>query len=485
MANLDATAVGEKAVRLGLITEEQLQEAWQEVDDKKGDPEPLLQALERKTYLTPWQSQRLLKNESEGFFLGGYRILYKVASGSFGRVYRADDPRTGRVVAIKVLRSRHADGGEQDKRDLFEREGKIGMTFNHPNVVDVLAVNRDPVTKQSYLVMEFVEGGTLREILAIRKKLEVKETLRILDDCASGLAYAFSRGITHRDMKLTNVLLSAQGQAKLVDFGLAGAYGQLKNQDKTVVDRTCDYAGLERNTNAPHGDTRSDIYFLGCVAYEMLTGRPPLSVTKDAKERMSKERFQRVTPMRREEVDGPQSVFRLVETMMSLNPNFRYQTPAQLLEAIRSCRREIDDAPTSDHTAKPTRTIFITEQDERLQDVLRDKFKERGFRVLMAKAPERALERFRAQPFDVLVVNAATCGEAGIHVFEVIMTEAERMQADCVGVLMLDEHQKAWQEKISKGPGMAVLVHPVKLRQLERHVAELLGESVRKSWKRA
>src|SRR5437899_5644988 len=97
MANLDAAALGEKAVRLGLVSLDQLREGFEEVGQRGGEVEPLLLALERKGYLTPWQSQKLLKDDPDGYFLGGYRILYKIASGSFGRVYRADDPhRRGR-----------------------------------------------------------------------------------------------------------------------------------------------------------------------------------------------------------------------------------------------------------------------------------------------------------------------------------------------------------------------------------------------------
>src|SRR5262249_4105268 len=151
----------------------------------------------------------------------------------------------------------------------------------------ILAVNRDPRTGQHYLVMEFVEGGNLREILASRKKLEPAEALRILEEATAGLAYAYSRGLTHRDMKLTNVLISSQGAAKLVDFGLAsaGEHSALKGDD-IRVDRTVDYAGLEKATGVPAGDVRSDIYFLGCVLYELVTGRTPLASTKDPRARM-------------------------------------------------------------------------------------------------------------------------------------------------------------------------------------------------------
>ncbi|MCI0455958.1 MAG: serine/threonine protein kinase, partial [Gemmataceae bacterium] len=343
----DASSIAQQLLRLHLVTDAQLQECWDELGPGS-EPEPLLRCLERKRYLTPYQSHKLLKGDLDGYFLGGHKILYKIASGSFGRVFRAEDPQTGRVVAIKVLRRRWSE--DPHAVELFEREGRVGMSLRHPNIVEILNVSQDPATRQYFIVMEFVEGGNLRDILAIRKKLEPADALRIIEDAASGISYAYSRGVTHRDMKLTNILISSQGPAKLVDFGLAGLLRSLgRSEDDGLVDRTVDYAGLEKATGVPAGDIRSDIYFLGCVLSEMLTGRPPLAMTKDPRARMHKQRFDNVTPLRRDEVTAPASVFHLVEAMMSLNPQHRYQTPSQLLEAIRAARRDVEGKAVNRH----------------------------------------------------------------------------------------------------------------------------------------
>ena len=164
--------------QLHLVTDEQVRECWDEIDAAGRTPEAFLKIIERKGYLTPWQSHKLLKGDPNGYFLGGYRVLYKIASGSFGRVFRADDPRTGADVAIKVLRRRWSE--DPHKVELFEREGRVGMSMHHPNIVRILAVNQDKATGQYYIVMEFVEGGNLRDFLAIRKKLDVKEALVLL-----------------------------------------------------------------------------------------------------------------------------------------------------------------------------------------------------------------------------------------------------------------------------------------------------------------
>ncbi|MFM7151945.1 MAG: serine/threonine protein kinase, partial [Gemmataceae bacterium] len=190
----DSLTFSQHAVRMGLVTRMDMDYALEEARVETGKQVPDLiyvtRTLERKGHLTNFQTSKLLRGDEEGFFLGGYRILYKVSSGSFGRVFRADDPRTGNVVALKVLRRRWSE--DQVRIDLFIREGKVGLTLKHPNIVEVLAISQDPTTKQFFIAMEFVEGGNLREILAIRKTLKVPEALRILEDCATGLTYTFS-----------------------------------------------------------------------------------------------------------------------------------------------------------------------------------------------------------------------------------------------------------------------------------------------------
>ena len=289
MSTPDAAGIAQLARRLDLVTDDQLMDAWTEVGNQTGPAEPLLRSLERKGHLTPWQASKLLKGDKDGYILGGYRLLYRIAAGSFGRVYRGDNPRTGEVVAIKVLRKRWAD--DSRKIELFEREGKVGLSLQHPNIVRILSMNRDPSTGQYYLVMEFVEGGNLRDFLGIRKKLEAPEALRLLEETANGLAAALAVGLTHRDMKPTNILISATKTAKLVDFGLAELAGGAR-EEGGEIDRTVDYAGLEKATGVKAGDPRSDIFFLGATFHEMVTGRPLLTAVKEARARMLRQRFE-------------------------------------------------------------------------------------------------------------------------------------------------------------------------------------------------
>ena len=167
-----------------------------------------------------------------------------------------------------------------------------------------------PKGKCHFLVMEFVEGRNLREFVKIRKKLDPVEATRLMIGITDGLRYAFEHGLTHRDLKMSNVLVSSRGEAKIVDFGLA-------SMDETLTDdaladlpntRTIDYAALERATGVRKDDTRSDIYFLGCIYYNMLAGQPPLAETRDRVQRLSKQRFLDVVPIQKADPSIPACV---------------------------------------------------------------------------------------------------------------------------------------------------------------------------------
>jgi serine/threonine protein kinase len=469
----------ELVVKLGLVTQAQMNEALEEARTETGKQTPDLifvtRTLERKGLLTNYQTNKVIKGDPDGYFLGGYRVLYKISSGSFGRVFRADDPRSGKVVAIKVLRRRWSE--DQQRIDLFIREGRVGLTLKHPNIVEVLAISQDPITKQYYIAMEFVEGGNLREILAIQRPLTPAKALAILEGAAAGLTYAYSRGITHRDIKLTNILISSQQEAKLVDFGLAEMFASMKSEEKHA-ERTVDYAGLEKATGVSHGDVRSDIFFLGCVFFEMITGRPPMLMTRDRTQRMRRQRFEEVQSLTPGEVKAPPSVYTLCETMLAFDPRRRYQTPSQLLEAIRSARREVTAAsqPASNGSKQVSRSIFIVESDQRLQDVLREKFKDKGYRVLIAADPARALDRFRQQPYDSLLVDAGTVGEDGLLVFERVLKEAQDKRVPFAGIIVLAEEQAQWASRLPSRGSSAVLVRPVTIKQIQRKFLEMLHD---------
>jgi len=490
--NFDAAGIGQLALKLGLASDFQVEECLFELDNKRAPAVDLVRMLERKRYLSAWQGAKLLKGETEGYFLGGYRLLYRIASGSFGRVYRGDDPRTGQVVAVKVLRNKWMQ--DKQKVDLFLREGKIGMEIRHPNIVSVLTVNQDNKTGQYFIVMEFIEGGNLRDLLQIRKKLTPEESARIIEESAQGLAYSFQRGMTHRDIKPTNILIAvATGQAKLVDFGLAeiseggatgGQVGRQDDKDKdydVAVDRTVDYAGLEKATNQKAGDVRSDIYFLGSVLFECVTGTPIMPQTRDRHERMQARRYQEVEATLRRNgpaLGVPAPLLTVLAKALAFDPNQRYQTPTSLVEALQACRAEMRgesaDAGGASRTPAGPKTLFAVEVNERLKEAFREKFKARGFRVLISTDPNQAIKRYQQQPFHAAIVDAGSIGDEGIEVYNQLLAESDAAGLDLAAVLLLAESQVELSLDVNEHERGAVMVFPVSMKELINKIDNLI-----------
>lgn len=494
--NFDASGIGQLALRLGLVSEAQVRECLDELDDRKAPAEALVRLMERKRYLSPWQGAKLLKGDTDGYFLGGYRILYKIASGSFGRVYRGDDPRTGQVVAIKVLRNKWTL--TQQKIDLFLREGRLGMTIRHPNIVSVLAVDQDAQTGQYYIVMEFIEGGNLRDILTGQKKLPPPVAVRYIEECGQGLAYAYSRGLTHRDIKPSNILIDAKsGQAKLVDFGLAEMNAAtasvfLQRQDErdeeVAVDRTVDYAGLERATNQKPGDIRSDIYFLGAVLYECVTGQPVMPVTKDRLARMQPRRYQEVEDTLYKQgpaLGVPPPVMTVLGKMLAFDPAKRYQTPQEMVEALTECRHQLGEPagpPSKVGLAPPTAasrtppgppTICVVEANPKLQEAFRT-LNRKGYRVIVSVDPGLPVRQYQAKPFHALIVDCGTVGKDGLDTFNQILKQSDEAHLDLAAVAILNEDQAGWRSEARAHPRGAVMVRPVGLKEVLRKLRELV-----------
>jgi eukaryotic-like serine/threonine-protein kinase len=326
MSQLNAEQVAQASFDLGLLNERQLQEVWAALGSRHVPLDDLLQVLVRREYMTKFQVERVMRGDRSGFFYGPYKVLYQVGSGTFARVFRAVHRETAQVVAVKVLRTREADRYEQ-----FVREGKVGLSLRHPNIVPVYDVVSD--RKMHYMVMEFVEGWSLRDLVKIRKKIEPLHAIKLTIDVAEGLRYAFERGLTHRDLKMTNVLVTSGGEAKLVDFGLAAIDESISDEDllgEMANARTIDYAALERACGVRKDDPRSDLFFLGCILYNMLTGQPPLSETKDRLQRLSRARFLEIVPIQKADPSVSHWIAMVVNKSMLVDATKRYQSPAAM-----------------------------------------------------------------------------------------------------------------------------------------------------------
>ena len=485
-------SLAQRVIDLGLADSSQIDQVWAELRRANIDLETFKTALLRKGVVTNFQLDRLLTGERLGFFYGPYKVLYMIGAGTFARVYRAVHRETGRVVAVKVLRRRHRDDPRQVEQ--FLREGKMGLQLRHPNIVSIYDIVND--SRTPYLVMEFVEGETLREILKIRKQFDPISALKIMADVCSGLDHASRLGITHRDLKLSNVLVSASGRCKLVDFGLAAMADT--STPEALADcpssRAIDYAALERGTGVRKDDVRSDLYFAGCIFYHILAGTSPLTETRDRLARLNVSRFREVKPLGTIVPSLPQSVLSVVSKSMEIDPTRRYQTPAEMLGEIQMTLRKLESAESttsktteSAATQEPTSpeedflegngfSVMLVESKMDLQDLVREKLKSRGYRVLVFSDPARALERFSPEespPAHCLILSAPELGNLALDAFN-RMLELPHLR-ELPAILLVDRKQQHIIRSAEAGPKRILLPMPLKVRDLRVALIKLLG----------
>ena len=268
-----------------------------------------------------------------GETISHYKIIEKLGEGGMGAVYKAEDTKLRRTVALKFL-SPHALGTEEEKAR-FIHEAQAAAALNHPNICTIYEV--DESEDRSYIAMEYIEGPSLKDIIA-SGPLKMEEAQRIAMQVAEGLHEAHQKQIVHRDVKPANIMITAGGRVKIMDFGMAKSPGLAKLTREGTTLGTASYMSPEQGHGEPV-DSRSDIWSLGVVLHEMVTGKLPFKGDYEQAVLYSI-LHEDPEPMTALRTGVPLELERIANKAMTKNPDERYQHADELLADMRSLKAE-------------------------------------------------------------------------------------------------------------------------------------------------
>ena len=328
--------------RSGLLSAEQLRQAQLLLPDVSRG-RVLARALVEQGLLTRFQAERLLIGRTDGFVLDQYVVLEELGRGGMGRVFKARHRTMNRLVALKVL----APGLTKTERarELFLREVRAVAQLVHPNLVTAFDANQ--VGDRYYLVLEYVDGPNLDQLVRAEGPLSVGQACDFVRQAALGLQCAHAAGMVHRDIKPANILVQRRaadggpGLVKVSDFGLArlqegpdaGAGGGTIVTKPNTVMGTPDFLSPEQARNLHNTDIRSDLYSLGCTLYYLLTGQVPFPGGTSL-EKLIRHNTEEPVPVEHLRPEVPATVAALVRRLMAKKPEDRFQTPAELAAAL-------------------------------------------------------------------------------------------------------------------------------------------------------
>lgn len=326
----------------GLVEPERLQRALTEYEQHRevgDDGVAVAEFLVGQNVLTKWQAEKLLQGKHKGYFLGKYRLMSLLGKGGMSSVFLAEHILMRRRCAIKVLPTKRVADSSYLAR--FHREAQAVAALDHPNIVRAYDVDHqtDRDAEIHFLVMEYVEGLSLQELVSKKGPLEFDEAAEYIRQAALGLESAHRAGMVHRDIKPGNLLVDQSGVVKLLDLGLARYFSNEEPgtaltiaHDEKVLG-TADYLAPEQALDSHTVDHRADIYSLGCTLYFLLTGHPPFTEGTLA-QRLMAHQTKEPPLVEKDRPEIPPSLAAIVRKMMSKKADDRYSTAAETSEVL-------------------------------------------------------------------------------------------------------------------------------------------------------
>ena len=335
---LSLNEFGKTLTTLGLLTAAELKTAWDAIPqtERPRDADAFGKQLIALGKLTSLQAARVLAGQGESLVMGEYLLLAEIGAGGMGNVYRARHRRMDRIVALKVISAGAMKDEAAVKR--FQREVQAAAKLSHPNIVT--AYDAGEANKQHYLVMQYVDGGDLFELVRRDGPLPVDRALGFIIQAARGLEYAHAEGIVHRDIKPANLLVDKKGTVRILDMGLArfddGSDGLTTTEQ---VMGTVDYMSPEQATDSSRIDGRTDTYALGCTLWYLLTGKK-LYQGDSVVSRIMAHREAPLPSLMEVRDDAPWALEQALHKMIAKSPQDRWQSMAEVIDALESCRSQ-------------------------------------------------------------------------------------------------------------------------------------------------
>lgn len=324
-------------LRSGLVSEARLQAELKELQTTGsrgiGAAERIANHFMAKRLITAWQAEKLLQGRYRGFILGNYRLLDQLGRGGMSVVYVGEHRRMQRKVAIKVLpKSRVRQKAYLER---FLAEARAAAALSHPNIVR--AYDFDSAGDTHFLVMECLEGNTLSQLVASAHPLPISDVVSYISQAAKGLQHAHAEGLVHRDVKPANLMITSDGQLKVLDMGLA-RLAHTADETSPIdsgagVMGTADYLAPEQARNSDDVDQRADVYALGGTLYFALAGQPPFPGGTIADKIVSHQR-EEPEPLVNFRGDCPQALARLCRGMMAKDPDQRLSSMDQVVKEL-------------------------------------------------------------------------------------------------------------------------------------------------------
>lgn len=433
----------------------------------KEEPKALEQ-LVKHGLLTRYQAGRIEAGSTFGLILGSYRVLERLGAGGMAVVFKAEHMDLRHHVAVKVLPTTKEDSALETR---FFAEMRIVARLRHPNIVAANDAGRvtsdDGNTALRYLVMEYVPGQDLEEVVRSHGAMSPNRACAIAYQMACALGETHKYGLVHRDVKPSNIMLTAEDQAKLLDFGLTRHFGHRMTVPGTILG-TIDYMAPEQARDASTVDIRADIYSLGATLYWCLTGQLPFPFAGNPVEALSR-RLTTPTPTIREaNPELSEELDAVVARMMAERPEDRYPDPAAVMEALLPFVKptaeeyaslaglpmsesveivELPDAPAPPGKQR----ILVVDDEAAVRELCRQLFEAEGATVEIAANGAQGLALAAKGGFDVILLDVAMPDLTGV---EVLARLRQQMPKSHVKVLMFSGHTtpEEMSETLSRGP---------------------------------